>query len=290
MEQEIDFKVVGFPAIEEDFEYTKIDSPAQGTLLCLFDILGFSNLIATEQLESVIDLYSYFIARLQKVNGVQASLKNPEDDLLWDTIEINKCFFSDTVLFWISEDDFSEDNINMFFHACTAFFHAAIERKIPLRGTIAMGEAIMDKDRGVFLGSPLVEAAKGESAINCIGLCLCNSMLPLLYYWTTYPMIVFPFKTGIKPGGERILLPFFVNWLANEELFDEEAREQLVSHIDEMNKDERYSNYYENTESYITSLDHKRGWATHMPPPLGAFDAKPYETWIQEMKAWIKIV
>ena len=46
------------------------------------------------------------------------------------------------------------------------FFCQAIVDGIPLRGCIGTGLAIMNQDKSIYLGEPLVEVAKGESRIS----------------------------------------------------------------------------------------------------------------------------
>ena len=56
-----------------------------------------------------------------------------------------------------------------FLQICTEFFCEAIKRGIPLRGCISTGMATMDAGKSIFFGRPLVEAARGEPAQDCIG-------------------------------------------------------------------------------------------------------------------------
>jgi hypothetical protein len=56
-----------------------------------------------------------------------------------------------------------------FLQTCMDFFCQSIVAGIPLRGCISTGLAVMNPYKSIYVGSPLVEAARGETAQNSIG-------------------------------------------------------------------------------------------------------------------------
>lgn len=50
------------------------------------------------------------------------------------------------------------------------FFCQAIFAGIPLRGCLSTGMALMDQEKTIYFGDPIVEAARGETAQYAIGI------------------------------------------------------------------------------------------------------------------------
>ena len=57
-----------------------------------------------------------------------------------------------------------------FLQTCMEFFCQSIVAGIPLRGCVATGFAVMDSYKSIYLGNPLVEAARGEPAQDALGI------------------------------------------------------------------------------------------------------------------------
>lgn len=73
---------------------------------------------------------------------------------------------SDSIILW---SIFDRARIFHFCDACVDFFCDVLEQRIPLRGGIAVGVGYMDKESGIYVGQPLAEAVRVETAQAWIG-------------------------------------------------------------------------------------------------------------------------
>ncbi len=160
----------------------------------LFDILGFSNLVDTHQLDKVADLYSkvknYFEEMLNDVN----SLCNREIVRFYN--------FSDTFLIHTK----NRENIDFqaLLVACDALFlgfnEAAQNDNIAIRGAITSGEIIAVE--GIVIGQPIIEAFRKERQQEWIGCSISDQCLDkeqLKEYINDKSIVeyVIPLKDGI---------------------------------------------------------------------------------------------
>ena len=87
----------------------------------------------------------------------------------------------------IPENFIRNHNIfNSFLHIFMEFFCNAIIKGIPLRGCISTGMATMDKYRNIYIGKPLVEAAKGEPERSSIGITYGKSFCRYHFIYNDY--------------------------------------------------------------------------------------------------------
>jgi len=178
--------------------------------IALFDILGFEARFSAYGLEVMAAKYDQLIGSVVQRNqhmSELASMLHMEDEATWtaegDAFVCNRiygAYASDTVLIWahalfpggrgLSEHEraarasdpargwtFLPIPCDRFLDACSEVVCEALELELPVRGAIAMGMAIMDSERGVFLGQPLIDAARMEKNQKLIGASFCRSYL-----------------------------------------------------------------------------------------------------------------
>lgn len=89
-----------------------------------------------------------------------------------------------------------------------------IKRGIPLRGCISTGMATMDAGKSIFFGRPLVEAARGEPAQNCIGVSFGRNFNN---YHPAYNRFFIPYMEHMKNNDKRTayLSPMVLDWPGN---------------------------------------------------------------------------
>lgn len=193
---------------------------------------------------------------------------------------INVCHFSDTFLiyvnyefamsgFWLRDSKyekypllllqegtefcpliFQKHNIYIsFLQTCMDFFCKAISKGIPLRGCISTGPAIMNKYNSTFLGKPLVEAAKGETAQNSLGIAFGKSFNN---YHPVYNDYFIPYLSHIKENKNRqFLSPMLLDWARYWRNNTEFRNIDLINCINMMNKNPEFSSYYDNAIKYV---------------------------------------
>jgi hypothetical protein len=139
-----------------DIDPTKIRS----RWVCYFDLLGFSALLK----QSIVNAFYQWELCLSDLKNWSARFP-----------ELEYAYFSDTFLIYAQDD-----SAKSFVHIEAAsrwFFQIALQRNIPLRGSMACDEFYAEKQKAIFLGKALVEAAKTEQKYNWIGFVLCNSAI-----------------------------------------------------------------------------------------------------------------
>ena len=69
------------------------------------------------------------------------------------------CVFSDTIVMW-SEDQspVTAPGSRSFFHFVAAFFGSALKLDLPLRTGIAFGDCVIEPERSLFAGQPIIAA------------------------------------------------------------------------------------------------------------------------------------
>lgn len=137
------------------------------------DILGFKDVVANEDLQSIkLKYVSLIHAALFKVGknarSGRAYLKSSPND------DIGFAVFSDTILLWSAA--FRDDphgteaplNAMLFFNAIGEVMKESIHN-LPMRCGIAFGDVIIDKEIGLFLGQPIIDAHLTETEQDWVG-------------------------------------------------------------------------------------------------------------------------
>lgn len=78
-------------------------------------------------------------------------------------------------MLWVEYEQLFGMSLRGFYEKCMEIFIEAIKRGIPLRGAISRGAAIMNEEKMLYLGQPIVEAARAEAAQNWLGIALTRS-------------------------------------------------------------------------------------------------------------------
>ncbi|MBU1627939.1 hypothetical protein KKB18_11270, partial [bacterium] len=140
-------------------------------LIALFDVLGFEDRIRSTALDEIHDQYKDLltIATSNKSHAFfdARPVGNGTMVPFFGFINVDHDFFSDTILIW---SPFKLATFNTFLHVCSNFMCETLKAKLPIRGAISLGPAIMDKSSGTYLGEPIVDAARAEKAQKWIGL------------------------------------------------------------------------------------------------------------------------
>jgi hypothetical protein len=238
--------------------------------MAFFDIMGSSQRIASGQLETVYNFYSYMTELCAKQTvplsfpGVLPEEKGKEIVCLFP---VKHAFFSDTFILWVENDSFMKPRFGGFYEWCTHIFIEAIKRGIPLRGAISRGQAIMDDDKKIYLGEPIVEAAKLEHMQSWLGVTLglsCRMIQPtevfcLLPYNQHLKTEIIKSPNNIEVMAEGKVRNMAVGWggIASNFVLDwpriwrNQENADSVEAISKLNTDSKFSIYYDNTVEFI---------------------------------------
>ena len=118
-----------------------------------FDRLGFGRFIAEHHLLEIF-CESSFCLREARRHGK-------------DHANVEFAWFSDTVLFWSTDD--SRSSFCAVAEVSRWFFDELIDSKVPLRGALAFGEFYGDKAKGLFFGKALVDACQCGEKYDWLG-------------------------------------------------------------------------------------------------------------------------
>ncbi|PYP85853.1 MAG: hypothetical protein DMF61_14935 [Blastocatellia bacterium AA13] len=133
--------------------------------VALFDVLGFENLVRSQGVLEIRRRYRTLIDQAVAVPDGRF-LNLIDGAMVVGYMENTHAYFSDTILLWQPLDRLLAQP---FVSRCADMVAAALQMEMPLRGAIALGPAELDKDANVYLGEPLIEAARLESQQEWIG-------------------------------------------------------------------------------------------------------------------------
>lgn len=146
-----------------------------------------------------------------------------------------------------------------FLQVCMEFFCEAIKAGIPLRGCISTGMATMDQHQSIYFGRPLVEAARGEPAQNCIGVSFGKSFNN---YHPVYNRYFIPYLGHIKENDKRadFLSPMVLDWPRFWRNHYKSEGLSISDYIMKMNTDPAFSPYYDNAISFVEFSEQHENW------------------------------
>jgi len=150
-------------------------SQPQTYLLAFLDVLGFEALLERVGLAEVHARYALLLEQALRPQSQEKqwfrvkSIVQGEvvPALMW--LPVQAAHFSDSLLLWVH---YHPGHVEEFLKRCSRVFCKALDLGIPLRGAVTVGDAVLDNSANVFLGKPLVEAARLESKQDWVGVAL----------------------------------------------------------------------------------------------------------------------
>ena len=183
-------------------------------IIGFFDVLGFKNKLKKIGLVKMLEIYQDLMNKVVIVDtyrtlqniSVGENLRAP----MLGSLPVRYSYASDTILLWIP---LVPEFIAPFTARCTDLIIEALKMDIPLRGSLSIGEAVMNKDKSIYIGEPIVEAANLEKIQNWIGVSFGNS--------TTWPefqkelnpnYIMHYYNNHLKKGKEIEFSQIVLDW------------------------------------------------------------------------------
>jgi hypothetical protein len=133
---------------------------------CYLDLLGFTNLIQTSDIESVMPIYYHVIETLAN-HGTYFKAKR----LLYS-------WFSDTFIIYSGSDSY--DDFHSVEYVGRRFFEELIAKKIPVRGALTHGNLYSQSKLNVFVGPALIDAYTYAECQDWLGFVLTPSVTATL--------------------------------------------------------------------------------------------------------------
>jgi hypothetical protein len=132
-----------------------------------------------------------------------------------------------------------------------------LENELPLRGTLSVGEMILDAASGTYLGEPLVEAARTERLQQWIGISLGASFSKPGFNLGFYLDTVLPYKSHYKDPASSLVTGMVVDWPRK---WRESRKTDVRPLISGMNTDPQFSEYYTNTLNFVDFSEQNHDW------------------------------
>lgn len=242
----------------------KAERELQNYALALFDVLGFSDLHKKLGTEKLYLIYEELIdkAIIEKTKeGVKFLGATREGLFVVGNLEVRFVYFSDTILLWTP---FEEVSFPFFVTICSELMIDAIDIGLSLRGAITIGDAIMDRTKGIFMGEPIIEAARLEKAQNWIGVTFGSSFnkIGLNEAMINFTDIQLNYLSQMKEGYEKLNSRVVLDWARKmRELNKTELIKSKLTTA--MNSTDKKS-YYENTFAFFDYSDKNQNWIADM--------------------------
>ena len=166
--------------------------------------------------------------------------------------DVSFSYFSDTLLLWAP---LNQERVSPFLARCADVFLEALSLGIPLRGAIAVGEAVLNQRDGIFLGTPIIDAARLEQAQDWIGVALtgqCKSVLS----WIDSSLVA-PYSAPCKAGTRGDLISGLVlDWPRRAR----SHRMDALTVLDGIQRSGSHSKYYDHARDFIAHSARTASW------------------------------
>lgn len=223
-------------------------------VVCFLDVLGFENLLASIGLARLAEKYNGLTEYVKQQTGGLDIIPTPDGHVAVGWLVIGNTYFSDTLLFWTK---YSKASLPSFTNLVAEAICYGIENQLPMRGTLAVGDMILDKETGTYLGNPLIEAARTEKLQQWIGVSFGPSFARPGFNDGFYLNTILPYKSHYKETTNPFVTGIVVDWPRRwRETRGKEIR-SLVSAID---NDAKFSEYYRRTLQFIDFSERNHDW------------------------------
>jgi hypothetical protein len=237
-------------------------TPGTPTLLFFFDVLGFSARVKEIGLPAIYAEYERLLAMVTEYSSQLVLDGEPDGQGAYIpvmfSIPWSMAYFSDTILLWT---DYSRGPLLLGAAKSVAcqFFCRCFASGLPLRGAMAAGPAVMDPERRIFLGDPIINAAQAEAAQRCAGIGIAASWDPYFGGALGRPELLLPYVDHIKPGRESALAGIVLDWPAswrNSEDFAQQSLDDLIASYSRPG----FESYWDVTRRLISYSESEPGW------------------------------
>lgn len=190
-------------------------SQPQTYILAFMDVLGFEALLERVGLAEVHARYTLLLDQALRPQSHENQWSRAKSvvrgevvpALMW--LPVRAAHFSDSLLLWVH---YHPGHVEEFLTRCSRVFCKALDLGIPLRGAVTVGDAVLDNDANVFLGKPLVEAARLESKQDWVGVALGVSFKSKNLRIPISPEKIRIHTPPLKDGGAMLFSDLVLDW------------------------------------------------------------------------------
>lgn len=223
-------------------------------LVCLLDVLGFESILKHLGLTGLHTKYAALVAYVKKQTGGLDIVPTPDGHVAVGWLVVGNAYFSDTLLFWTT---YNKMALPSFTHLVAEAICFGLEIELPLRGAIAVGEALLDSSSGMFLGEPLVEVARTEREQQWIGVSFGPSLSKPRFNEGFHLNTVLPYKSHYKEPDSDYAMGMTVDWPRR---WRESRKSDPRPALRTLDRDPRFSSYYERTLRFVDFSEEHHDW------------------------------
>jgi hypothetical protein len=227
-------------------------------MIALFDVLGFSHRLRNDGIESIFSLYQEMVTsviekELMMCLGARDVGDGTQCPVLFSA-DIRYTYFSDTIMLWMPLERLLA---GPFVQRCADLVCEALSMRVPLRGAIALGEAVMHKANGMYLGEPIIDAHELEEAQDWIGVAFTASGTWNPFIAELNPIQIIEYEIPVKEGKEALRAPLALDWPRR---WRDTREEPLRDVLNQMNTSERHAKYYNNALAFADHSEKHHDW------------------------------
>ncbi len=237
-------------------------------MLGFFDVLGFSDRIATDGIDKVYETYRTLIDRIKQKAGLRSVglMRVPGKDFRVAALtyaDVRYAYFSDTILLWLPLQPLL---VGPFLQRCADLVCEALHMGIPLRGTIALGEGYLHRQSGTYLGELIVDAARLEAAQDWIGVAFAPSATWPPFVAEVSPSQIIEYEVPVKPGMEHLRSPIALDWPRR---WRDTESTPLQARLGKLTPKGHHALYYSNAIAFADWSERHHNW--HERPEQNGF-------------------
>jgi hypothetical protein len=229
-------------------------STSDPVVVCLLDVLGFESLLKALGLPGIHAKYTKLIDYVKQQKGGVDVVQTSDGHVAVGWLVIGNAYFSDSLLFWTR---YSKVALPSFTHCIAEAICFGLEIELPLRGAIAVGEAILDTDSGVYLGAPLVEVARTERSQQWVGASFGPSFSKPGFNEGFYLNTILPYKSQYKDRTSEFATGMAVDWPRR---WREGHKSDPLPVLKALDRDPKFSAYYNCAAKFIDFSKVNHDW------------------------------
>jgi len=223
-------------------------------VLCLLDVLGFESLFKAIGLKELAGRYAKLTAYVKEQTGGLDIAPTPDGHVAVGWLVIGNTYFSDTLLLWTRYDKISLPSFTQLTAETICY---GLENELALRGTLSVGEMILNNDSGTYLGEPLIEAARTVPLQRWIGVSFGCSFTKPDFNKGFYLNMVLPYKSHYKDQASSLATGMVVDWPRR---WRETRKIDIRPLVSGMDTDPQFSEYYRETLAFVDFSEHNHDW------------------------------
>jgi hypothetical protein len=219
-------------------------------MVAMFDVLGFKSLRERLGIEGIYQRYEKLAAFIREPkSGID--LVPIQGFVVVGHLNVHCAYFSDTILFWAR---YAFPALRSFCNTCSEAMCKGVEIGLPLRGGIAVGQAIMDVSLSTYLGQPIEEAHAVEQAQSWIG----ASFGPSFHDRNSFFLdTILPYRAHRKTDSGDLIRGCVLDWPRHWRGTRTSSLSTVVKALD---RDPKYSDKYSATLKFVDFSESNHDW------------------------------